>query len=386
MNRDAAMPPLSASVPPLRFQPAHSTPFARELRQAAQALLDTHADHRWADIGIAAKALLLAVLLGGAYAAVLGARTVGQLLLAFVACQALAMTLAMNVLHDAAHEALFRRPGWNRLARWLCSLPVGIDSDFWTVRHVQFHHTWANVDGHDLDIEPNPFLRQTPYHPWAPQYRHQHRYWPLIAALSLPYLAWYSDWLDRLGLSKVGRPAHLQNASAWGVFVLTKVAHISLMLALPTWLAVQHGAPWGVGTVIACYLGGQLLASCFLVAMILGTHWAEVQFYRAPPTTAPTAAMATLPHTWYEHSFYTACDWQPRPAWLGYWLGGLNLHLTHHLFPTWNHRHYPALAAVVQTLAARHGLPYRCMGYGELLAAQQRFLRDMGQPRLPPQR
>ena len=59
-------------------------------------------------------------------------------------------------------------------------------------------------------------------------------------------------------------------------------------------------------------------------------------------------------------------------------MGGLNLHLTHHLFPTYSHRHYPALAAIVERLAARHGLPYRCLSYGALLGAQYRFLKSMG--------
>ena len=31
-------------------------------------------------------------------------------------------------------------------------------------------------------------------------------------------------------------------------------------------------------------------------------------------------------------------------------------------------------------LAAQHGMDYRCIGYTELLAQQQQFLRRMGQP------
>ena len=59
--------------------------------------------------------------------------------------------------------------------------------------------------------------------------------------------------------------------------------------------------------------------------------------------------------------------------------GGLNYHLTHHLFPGWNHRHYPALAAILAELAPRYAMDYRCIGYRELLQQQQRFLRSMGQ-------
>lgn len=87
-----------------------------------------------------------------------------------------------------------------------------------------------------------------------------------------------------------------------------------------------------------------------------------------------------MPHGWYRHNFATACDWQTSPRGLQHLTGGLNYHLTHHLFPGWNHRHYPALAAIVAQLAAQHGMEYRCIGYRELLAQQQQFLRRMGQP------
>ncbi len=49
------------------------------------------------------------------------------------------------------------------------------------------------------------------------------------------------------------------------------------------------------------------------------------------------------------------------------------------IFPGWNHRHYPALAAILAELAPRYGMDYRCIGYRELLQQQQRFLRAMGQ-------
>lgn len=358
---------------PLRFQPAHSTPFAHDLKSASQQWLERQNEHRHADLGIAVKSLFLTALAAMAYFAILSANSAMELLLAYIAFSALSMTLAMNVLHDAAHEAIFRHAAWNRWARRLVSIPVGVDSDYWTVRHVQIHHTWANVDGLDLDIEPNPFLRQTPYQAWAPQYRYQHRYWPLIAALSLPYLCWYSDWADRFGLTKVGRPPGLQNKGAWVRFLLNKAVHIGLMLVLPAVVLMARGTDLGWASVVGAYVVGQLLASCFLVAMILGTHWAEVEFF------SPEPGQKRLPHTWYEHSFLTACDWVPRPAWLGYWLGGLNHHLTHHLFPTWNHRHYPALSNIVAQLAQKHGLPYRSMRYSQLHAAQQRFLRAMGE-------
>ena len=116
-------------------------------------------------------------------------------------------------------------------------------------------------------------------------------------------------------------------------------------------------------------------ASCVLVALILGTLWAEVEFFKP--------SRRVLERDWYEHSFRIACDWSPRPAALSHSMGGLNYHLTHHLFPTWSHRHYRQLAAIVADVASRHGLCYRELNYTQLIASQQDFLKSMGRMSTP---
>ena len=368
---------VSSQLPPLRFQPARDSAFRRELRERADAYLAAASTHRFADWRMHAKAIALTGLAALLYLLALNAATSLGFVASYVACVVTAMVLAMNSLHDGAHSAMFRRGSLNRLLTRLVSLPVGVDMDFWTIRHVHFHHTYANVEGYDLDTEPNPFLRQTPYQRWSPQYRYQYLYWPVIAALSLPYLNWYGDWLDRFGKTPVAAHSRLQGWRGWAVFLGWKLGHVALVLAVPIWVVQGHGIGWG--TVLGAYLLGQMIASCALVALILGTHWAEVDFFQPGDD-------GTLPHDWYQHTFYTACDWTPKPRalrWLGYWLGGLNLHLTHHLFPTWNHRHYPALARIIAELAPRHDLTYREIGYLQLHASQQQFLKAMGQPPAP---
>lgn len=360
-------------LPALRFQPARDSAFRRELRARADAYLAATQTHRFGDWRLYAKATFLAGLTALLYFLALRATNTWAFVATYAGCLVAAIALAMNTLHDAAHGAVFRRGPLNHLLIRLVALPVGVDTDFWTIRHVHFHHTYANVEGYDLDTEPNPFLRQTPFQRWSPQYRYQYLYWPVVAALSLPYLNWYGDWLDRFGKTPVAACSRLQGWSGWCSFLGWKLGHVALVLVLPIWLL--HGQlAWP--TVLGAYLLGQMLASCVLVALILGTHWAEVDFFQP-------GADGSLPHDWYQHTFYTACDWTPGPpalSHLGYWLGGLNLHLTHHLFPTWNHRHYPALAKIIAELAPRHGLVYRQLSYRQLHASQQAFLRSMGLP------
>lgn len=362
-------------LPLLRFRPSNETPFWRELKDEVQAALAANGDHRHFDAASWLKAGLLAAGSLAAFVLAMSTTRTGAFAAAYIAFLFLAMMLGMNLLHDASHRAVSSSDAMNRFWRRLVALPIGIDSDIWSVRHVRYHHTYANIDGYDLDTDPNPFLRQTPHQAWAPQYRFQHLHWPVVAALSLPYLVWYSDFLDRFGKTPLADDRVLPGVGGWVWFFSAKLTHVGLVIALPAWLLADQVS---LATVIGCYLAGQMLASCFLVAMVLGTHWSGVEFFLPPPG-------GRFGHTFQEHVFRTACDWtarlpQPLPRWIGAWLGGLNWHLTHHLFPGHAHRHYAVLAPIVARVAARHGLSYRDLGYGELLSAQQRFLKTMGAP------
>ncbi|KAI8831769.1 hypothetical protein BJ741DRAFT_667606 [Chytriomyces cf. hyalinus JEL632] len=53
--------------------------------------------------------------------------------------------------------------------------------------------------------------------------------------------------------------------------------------------------------------------------------------------------------------------------------GGLCLQMEHHLFPTVNHCHLPAVAKIVKQACYEHGVPYtRADGYGQALAEYYR--------------
>ena len=78
------------------------------------------------------------------------------------------------------------------------------------------------------------------------------------------------------------------------------------------------------------------------------------------------------------HTFATTFDWTPQLHGLGYWLGGINLHLTHHLFPHWHHRHYSALSRIIAQIASQQGLDYQLLTLADLLRLQQQFFTANG--------
>jgi linoleoyl-CoA desaturase len=352
----------------VQFASPEGVLFIQDLKNRAHAYLQSQHSNRWSDWRFRTKTGLLIIGATLMYCTALLTTTQLQFSMLYILFICASMLLVINVLHDAAHLAVFRTPVFNRWLNRFIALPLGLDPDYWTARHVNHHHAYPNIEGLDLDIEANAFLRQTPFQPYYAHFRFQHLYWPLIAALSLPYINWIFDWNDRLGKSPVASNKVLEGVNGWLIFLCAKVAHFVITLALPM-LLLQHLSAWFI---LSIYIAAQLIASFVVVALILGTHWAEVEFFLPP-------ASGKFTHTWIEHSFRTAVDWELRPSWLNVIFGGLNFHLTHHVFPTVNHRHYPALSKLVERTAIEHGWNYRKIDYPTLLKLQQQFLKRMGE-------
>ncbi|SEM48818.1 linoleoyl-CoA desaturase [Pseudomonas sp. ok272] len=357
---------------PLAFQ-RDDADVHKALMQAANDYLAAHRDHRFADAGMIVKLGLLVLAGAGFYGMSLQQSTGWGYFGYYLGFIFTAMLITVNVVHDASHNAFFKRRWANRWLNVMVSIPLGLDPDCWRVRHVIFHHGHNNVEGYDLDIEPNGVLRQTPFQRWKPFMRVQRFYWPLVAAMTFPYYIWLFDWLDRAGQTPVTRRMAQHGVRGWGLFVLGKGLHLTLALLIPLWVLPPTLSALDI---VLVYLVSQMLSSLLFVMLIIGTHWAKAKFYRAPYS-------GELPHGRYHHVFATTIDWQTTPRWLGYWVGGANLHLTHHLFPHWSHRHYPALSQIISEVAPRFGLAYQRIGPREMLRLQQRFLSAMGANKAP---
>lgn len=353
----------------IHFSTADETAFHQALLQASQDYLQKNNDHRLANkrnIVVAGGLFLLSI---ASYFYALSTQSSAVYIMAYSFFVILIMFLNVICQHDACHNTLFKNTRINRIVGRLVTLPLGIDPDFWRVRHVDYHHHYANIEHYDLDIEENGIFRQTPFQQWRGFMRYQHIYWPLIAALSLSWVALVFDWADRTGRTRLRENNVLSGWQGWLLFLLSKLLHLTVMIGLPLAIAHTHGI--SISTILFTYLVSQMMASMLVVYLLLGTHWAETKFFTPP-------ANHQMPHGWYQHNFMTACDWLPSPHWLWRLTGGVNYHLTHHLFPGWHHRHYPALAQIIARLANEYKMPYRCISYRQLVKSQISFLRRMG--------
>lgn len=352
----------------LRFTPRDDLAFHREMTQVVNQWVTAHGEHRFANAFFFLKLGILVLLCLGFYILSFSLTSTALFLTAYFGFMFSGTFLAVNVMHDASHNAIFRHYRANQILGMMVSVPIGLDFDCWRVRHVICHHEHVNIEHYDLDIDANGVLRQTPFQTRRGFMRWQHLYWPVAAALTFPAMNWWFDWRDRTGKTKVTAKLYWQGAKGWFFFTLGKSMHLLMALILPC--LFSHVT---LSTVLLAYIGSQMLSSLFFIILIISSHWAKGRFWQAPES-------GVMPHGRYQHLFITSLDWTTKPVWIGYWLGQINLHLTHHLFPNWNHRHYPQLARMLAEVAQKHGYDYQSITVCDVFKAQQRFLKSMGSP------
>src|SRR5262249_25972372 len=108
---------------------------------------------------------------------------------------AASLLLAINIGHDAAHHTLVRSKTLNDFIQHACFSLLGVSAYLWQMRHTRSHHIFPNVNGCDVDIDENPFVRLSPNQPWRWYFRYQHLYAPLAYVLVALHTVVWQDFV-----------------------------------------------------------------------------------------------------------------------------------------------------------------------------------------------
>ena len=277
--------------------------------------------------------------------------------------------IGFSVMHDANHGSYTRGARANRVLGFALDL-IGGSSYMWRHKHNVLHHTYTNVSGHDLDIGGNALLRFSPDQSHRSFMRYQHLYvWALYAIYPLGW--WLVDDFQRLITGRIGGKK-VPPPKAGDVFVLLLGkasflgwAFVLPVLVHPTWLVLAFA-----GVTVATL--GLTLATTFQLAHCVG----QADFHDGREGV-PLGDWAT-------HQVTTTVDFARGNRLLGWYLGGLNFQIEHHLFPKVCHVHYPALARIVESTCAAHGIRYSAQpSLVDAIAANVRWLRELGRGATP---
>jgi len=281
-------------------------------------------------------------------------------------CLGLAASAAAPTVHDAVHRQLSSRR-WVNLAVAYAVLPNGISRAWWAVKHNGQHHGYTNVAGSDDDLDFGPVARFSPAQPWRPWHRWQHVYlWALypflffaMAAGDLPFVLF-----GRVGGKQLVRPT-VRRA---GALLAEKLAGVAVVTGIA--LLLRPAAAVAAAFLVAAAVHGFVSAVCFQVEHVVeGTAFPE------------PGADGRIRDEWFRCQLVGAADVNPGNRLLTWFLGGLNLHVEHHLFPRVAAVRLPELVPVVRGVAREHGIT--CVELRTMraaIASHQRRLLALGAP------
>jgi len=276
--------------------------------------------------------------------------------------------VGFNIQHDGGHKS-YSRSKWINHAMALTLDLLGGSSYVWDHKHNTMHHTYANITGHDDDINLGALARISPHQRRRKFHRLQHIYlWFLYGLISIK---WHllDDYRD-IARGKVGNHAFARPKN-WNlvIFIAGKAASFTLAFVLPAFFHPLWVVLLFYGS--ACWINGLAISVVFQLAHVVE----EADFPLPNPTTG------NMDNNWAVHQVQTTVDFARRNPVLTWFLGGLNYQIEHHLFPRISHVHYPRISRIVEHVCRRHGLEYHAQpSFFAGVASHFRWLWRMGQP------
>ena len=274
--------------------------------------------------------------------------------------------VGFNIQHDGGHQAYSESRWINKLMALTLDL-LGGSSYVWARKHNSIHHSYANITGHDDDINLGFFGRLSPHQKRLRFHRLQHFYlWALYGFLPIKWQV-FDDFravvTGRIAGHRFTRP------KGWDVvtFIGGKVVFFSLALVVP--LLIYPAWAVLLFYVAASFVQGLVLSVVFQLA-----HCVEEAAF-----PLPHEATGRMQAPWAVHQVETTVNFARGSRLLSWFVGGLNFQIEHHLFPRICHVHYPALSPLVEETCREFGLRY--VAQETLLAgvaSHFRWLRRMG--------
>src|SRR5215203_3255687 len=95
-----------------------------------------------------------------------------EIIFSYMMMGVMTIGIFLNVVHDAAHNSLFKKAIYNKLFIHLLEI-FGTDAYIWKKRHIVSHHSYPNILGKDYDIRQSSLLRIVPNSPFLAHHCYQ---------------------------------------------------------------------------------------------------------------------------------------------------------------------------------------------------------------------
>ena len=255
--------------------------------------------------------------------------------------------IAFNIMHDATHNAYSSNKYVNKI--------LGYSMDFIGGNQYLFrrmhgaHHGYVNIHGIDVTLETHGLFRFTPDEPWLPRHKYQHYYTFILYALAMLQWATIKDFKWFFGEAHIGNQKNIKHPlKEYIILFIGKTVFYGLTLVLPI---IFLSAPWY--TILGAWVFMHVLPGLTFALIFQVTHVYDGTTYPIPDDEG------NLDNNYALHVLETTADFS-RHSRLGSWLmGGINIHVIHHILPQVCHVHYPALTKILKETCDDHGIEYQ---------------------------
>lgn len=243
--------------------------------------------------------------------------------------------IGLCIQHDANHGAVSAKPWvnilWGYTQDW-----IGGSSLLWKHHHVLLHHAYTNVNDEDPDASSD-LIRLHKLISWKSQYKYQQFYiWFLLPLLPLKWH--FAEIWDLYSMEHmdVGISSMALNEARFSI--LLRILFIIRFYIIPLW--VYPSIFTLAYILLALGVGGLYLGFNFIIShnfldvtnvVEKNKDWAILQV----ETSSTVGGRA-----------------------LGFFHGGLNYQIEHHLFPRISHVHYWKIKPIVQEWCKDYGIKY----------------------------
>jgi linoleoyl-CoA desaturase len=255
--------------------------------------------------------------------------------------------IGMSVMHDAAHGSSTDKKWLNKLLSHTIYM-IGGSVFTWNIQHNVKHHTFTNIRGHDEDINTKAIIRLSNQAPLKKIHRFQYIYafffYTLMTVAKL-----FNDFAQLAEYNKTGMTAR-QNANPrieLIKLIVFKLAYVFVFLGLPI---IITGFSWWI--ILPAFFLMHLTAGGIMSVIFQMAHIAE-------GVEQPTLnSEGNIENEWAIHELETTANFARNNRLLGWFIGGLNFQIEHHLFPNVCHVHYREISPIVERTAKEFGLNY----------------------------
>jgi len=245
--------------------------------------------------------------------------------------------IGLCIQHDANHGAISKN-GYINLIWGLTQDWIGGSSLLWKHHHVLMHHAYTNMNKEDPDITTNIVrlhtdIKKRYWHRWQGFYT-----WFLIVLLPINWH--FKELLDLYNMHHMGRKISSVAQREAYLGILLRIMFILRFYIVP--LYIHYSFHTFICICISLAVGGGYLGINFIISHNFeGVKHANDNYKEKDWSIIQVETSSTV-----------------GGRLLGFFHGGLNYQIEHHLFPRICHVHYYKIKPIIQLWCLEHNIKY----------------------------